>query len=91
MNRVAKFTDTIDRLENIITNNLPGNIIAEQIEFGLRYCIDVERGISKDISLLKNLCASGLPFKDIEVFDERTLNSVYISFGDMKSLLKERK
>ena len=90
MNRITQFNDTIDRLENIITNNLSGKIIAEQIEYGLRYCVDIESGTSKDISLLKNLCANGLPFKDIEVFDERTINSVYISFDEMKSLLREK-
>lgn len=90
MNRANQFNNTIDSLEKIVSNNLPGSAIAEQIIYGLNYCINIQSGVSTDFGLLKQLCEGGLPFKEIEVFDERTLNLVYTSFEEMKLLLKEK-
>jgi hypothetical protein len=90
MSKISQFKTTIERLQNIITFNLPGNIIAGQIIHGLEYCIEIESGQSNDISLLRKLCAAGLPYRDIESFDQETLNSVYESYEKMKKLLKEQ-
>ena len=57
--------------------------------FSLKYCIEIESGQSNDISLLRKLCLAGLPYRDIESFDQETLNSVYESYEKMKELLNE--
>ena len=90
MSRTSQFRSTLDQLENIITCNLSGNIIADQIAYSIKYCIAVESGKLNDLSLIRKLCSSGLPFRDIEAFDKDTLNSVYKSYEEMKKLLKDK-
>lgn len=91
MSRIGLFRDTISKLEIIRKNKLPGYIITEQIIFGLEYATEIELRKSNDYKLLEKLCNGGLPFKEIESFDEETINLIYKSFDEMKKLLSERK
>lgn len=90
MNRLDQFEDTINSLKNIVVNELPGYLVAEQLIQGFVYAKEVEAGIVRSIELLKNLCDFGLPYRDIEAFDGKVIESVYSSFEEMKKLLKER-
>lgn len=89
LNRKDLFRDIISRLEFIKTNQLPGYFIAEQMIYGFINIVEIEDNKRNDIEILKNLC-SGLPFKDIECFDEDTINLIYESFDEMKKLLAEK-
>lgn len=91
MSRITILKDTISRLEFIRDNKLSGYIIAEQIIWGLKYVVEVEDRKVSDLGLLEKLCYGGLPFKDIEAFDNKTINLIYQSFDEMKKLLIERK
>lgn len=90
MNRLDKFEDTINKLKNIVVNELPGYLVAEQLIQGFEHAKEIEKGVVCDIELLKKLCDFGLPYRDIEAFDSKVIASVYSSFEEMKKLLKER-
>ncbi|MFJ1268648.1 hypothetical protein ACD661_08800 [Legionella lytica] len=90
MSRIEQFEDTIKRLKNIVVNELPGYVVAEQLIQGFEHAKEIEEGIVCNIELLKKLCDFGLPYRDIDAFDDKVIESVYSSFEEMKKLLKER-
>ncbi|CAM4456799.1 MAG: hypothetical protein LEGION0403_FIIPPAGN_02780 [Legionella sp.] len=90
MSRLDQFEDTINILKNIVANELPGYVVAEQLIQGFEHAKGIEEGIVCNIELLKNLCDFGLPYRDIEAFDGKVIESVYGSFEEMKKLLNER-
>lgn len=90
MSRLKQFKDSIERLETIVENQLPGHMIADQIIFAFEYCIALSNNHETNIQMLENLCCGGLPYRDIGIFDEITIHSIYKSFGEMKKLLIEK-
>ena len=90
MTRLNQLEETIQILNNIVVNELPGFVVAEQLKQGFEYAKEIEQGIVSDIGLLQNLCNFGLPYRDIETLDNEAIESIYNSFEEMKKLLQER-
>lgn len=90
MTRLNQFEDTINILNNIVKNELPGFIVAKQLIIGFEHAKKIEQSKDNDLNLLKKLCDFGLPYRDIGAFNKNVIDSVYSSFEEMKKLLNER-